>query len=455
MNLNKLVDYFVPQRYLNDNELLRKSRFIVWFVFITNLIGIFFSFLILAENPEDTLNLLFGMLYVPLFIVGLFIFRKKGSFIFTTHYMCGIFFSVMCVMPSSTGGIFSPDLPTIYFLPIFALIMGSYGVGLFYAVLTTIVFLVYYYGGVQDDPFFRNQTLILKADYYFFNLFLNFLVISFLVFRNEKIRLKILEELRLNNVIITQKSKEITDSITYAKRIQNAILPPIKLFDTYLPNSFVIYKPKDIVAGDFYWINHKQDTVYFAAADCTGHGVPGALVSVICNNSLNRALSELGACEPGILLDKTRQIVINEFEKSEEDVKDGMDIALCALKGKTLHYSGAHNPLWLIRKGAVEVEEIKGNKQPVGNFSHSVPFTSHTIETNSGDSLYIFSDGFVDQFGGEQGKKFKASNLKKLLLSIQHLEIADQKQAIEEAFEQWKGSTEQIDDVCLIGVKLS
>ncbi len=251
---------------------------------------------------------------------------------------------------------------------------------------------------------------------------------------------------------LEEKNQEILDSINYAKRIQNAILPPQKVVKEYLQESFILYKPKDIVAGDFYWLEHKEDKVLFAACDCTGHGVPGAMVSVVCNNGLNRSVREYNLTDPGKILDKTREIVIQEFEKSEEEVKDGMDIALCSLEGNTLKYAGANNPLWIIRNG--EIIETKADKQPIGKFDELLPYTTHTFELQKGDSIYIFSDGYADQFGGEKGKKFKAANFKKLLLSIQKESIEQQKELINQAFEDWKGDLEQLDDVCVIGVRV-
>jgi len=255
-----------------------------------------------------------------------------------------------------------------------------------------------------------------------------------------------------SNLILEEKNREITDSITYAKRIQNAILPPDKLIKEKLPNSFVLYKPKDIVAGDFYWLEQKNGTILFAAADCTGHGVPGAMVSVICNNGLNRSVREYGLIDPGAILDKTREIVIQEFSKSEDEVKDGMDIALCTIEGMNLKYAGAHNPLWIIRES--KILEFKANKQPIGQYDSLEPYTTHSIGLRKGDSVYVFSDGYVDQFGGEKGKKFKTVAFRELLLNIQEKNMGEQKKLIDEAFENWKGNLEQIDDVCVIGVRI-
>jgi tetratricopeptide (TPR) repeat protein len=266
-------------------------------------------------------------------------------------------------------------------------------------------------------------------------------------------------EVEQQKEIVEEKNQEITDSIAYAKRIQNAILPPAKVVKEYLKESFILYKPKDVVAGDFYWMesvaptgNKKETNILFAAADCTGHGVPGAMVSVVCNNALNRSVREYGLTEPGKILDKTREIVIQEFEKSDEEVKDGMDIALCSLEGKKLQYAGAHNPLWIIRNGGII--EMKADKQPIGKFDNQQPYTAHSIDLQKGDTIYIFSDGYVDQFGGEKGKKFKTSAFRELLLSIQDKSMEDQKLIIDKTFETWKGNLDQIDDVCLIGVRI-
>jgi tetratricopeptide (TPR) repeat protein len=248
------------------------------------------------------------------------------------------------------------------------------------------------------------------------------------------------------------KNQEIMDSINYAKRIQSAILPPAKLVKEYLKESFILYIPKDVVAGDFYWMEQASGKVFFAAADCTGHGVPGAMVSVICNNALNRSVREHGLSKPGDILNKTRDIVVEEFDQSEEEVKDGMDIALCSIEGMKLEYAGAHNPLWIIRNG--EIIETKANKQPVGKFDNPKPYKTHSFDLEQGDTIYIFSDGYVDQFGGEKGKKFKSKTFRDLLLSIQEKAMEEQKKSIESTFQTWRGDLEQLDDVCIIGVKV-
>lgn len=261
------------------------------------------------------------------------------------------------------------------------------------------------------------------------------------------------------------KNKEILDSINYAKRIQAAILPSDSIMESIFEDICILYLPKDIVAGDFYWLEQKEDKILFAAADCTGHGVPGAMVSVVCNNSLNRSVHEYGLTSPAQILDKTRELVIGEFAKSNERMMDGMDIAMCSIhkNHKTsllqsgqieLEFAGANNPLWIVRKGAAQIEEHKGDKQPIGETDHSKPFRNNHVTLQKGDAIYLFSDGYIDQFGGEKGKKFKSPNLKSLLLSIQNLSMESQRDKLQEAFETWSGDLEQVDDVCIIGVRI-
>ena len=289
------------------------------------------------------------------------------------------------------------------------------------------------------------------------------MVSSFLAFVFNRLKLtqkqkKIIQnqknEVESAHQYLEEKNREILDSITYAKRIQSAILPQPKLVKEYFKDSFILYKPKDIVAGDFYWFEVIENIIFFAAADCTGHGVPGAMVSVVCHNALNRSVKEYNLKKPGEILDKTREIVVAEFEKSDEDVKDGMDISLCAIEidSYCLFWAGAHNPLWILRNN--EILEYKADKQPIGKFAFAKSFTTHEFKLLENDEIYIFTDGFQDQFGGEFGKKYKIAQLRELLLSLNQTSMEEKKIKINEVFESWKAELEQVDDVCIIGVRL-
>lgn len=299
----------------------------------------------------------------------------------------------------------------------------------------------------------RNDKVLKWVLYAGIGVVLMFLFIVFNRFRITRKQNAIIAE---QSEKVEEKNKEITDSITYARRIQEAILPSSELISACLPESFVLYLPKDIVAGDFYWIEERNNNVLFAAADCTGHGVPGAMVSVICNNALNRSVREFGLSDPGKILDKTRELVLEQFEKSKMDVKDGMDVALCVFDSSTgvLRYAGAHNPLWIIRNQGLEVEEVKASKQPVGQFEHHKSFLTHEKHLQKGDTLYIFSDGLVDQFGGEKGKKLKNKAFKAKLLEIQKRSMEDQKMELNRFINDWKGAREQLDDICVFGVRI-
>ena len=337
---------------------------------------------------------------------------------------------------------------------------------------------------------------------YFLLSTLLFLVLIFFIIRSNYLRKqtnKTLKEqkqiIETQKTVVEEKQREILDSIEYALRIQTAILPPQKIVKQYLENSFILYEPKDIVAGDFYWMeavqldnvpisqlanetngNNRQQQIgtlsncqiiLFAACDCTGHGVPGAMVSVVCHNALNRAVREFGLTKPAEILDKTAEIVIENFSKSEENIKDGMDISLACIKYNEqstkieLQWAGANNPLWIVRNDQQptsnnqQLEEIKADKQPIGMNEDSKPFTNHTIALNSGDTIYLFTDGFADQFGGETGeKKLTRKRFKEVLLSIQHLSLTEQGIQLDKFITEYRKEVEQIDDILVMGVRV-
>lgn len=278
--------------------------------------------------------------------------------------------------------------------------------------------------------------------------------ITAVTLENIKVYDELEQRVKQRTLELEQKNQEILNSITYAKRIQQAILPPMHLIRETLNNSFVLYKPKDIVAGDFYWLERKDDVVYIAAADCTGHGVPGAIVSVICSNALYRSVNEFGMTDTGKILDKTRELVLDTFAKSDEEIKDGMDISLCAIniRSNSVSWSGANNSLVYVHRD--ELQEIKGHKQPIGKTDQPTPFPTHQLSLEKGDRLYLITDGYADQFGGEKGKKYKRYQLEELISNIQQDSLELQKDELDEVFENWKKGLEQVDDVTIIGIGL-
>ena len=270
-------------------------------------------------------------------------------------------------------------------------------------------------------------------------------------------------QLEIKNEIIEEKSKDIRDSINYAQRIQQAILPSAEKINTVLKDYFIFFKPKDIVSGDFYWHAAVKTTpqdgspanniVVMAAVDCTGHGVPGALMSIIGSTILNQTTTAAAVNSPADALG----FLNKEITKSLNSIKDGMDMALCAINFDKLElqYAGANNPLYIVRQK--QFIEVKPDKLAIGADTDDAAikvFTNHTIKLEKGDSVYLFTDGYADQFGGPNGKKFKYKKFQELLIEMQDNTMEEQKQILNFHFEQWKGSLEQVDDILVIGIRI-
>tara|TARA_B100001093_G_scaffold518058_1_gene601615 strand:+ start:978 stop:2996 length:2019 start_codon:yes stop_codon:yes gene_type:complete len=278
------------------------------------------------------------------------------------------------------------------------------------------------------------------------------LVIGFLGFVYKQ-----LNTTKKQKLVIEQKQEEISDSINYAKRIQDAMMTSSVYLKDTLPKSFIFFKPKDVVSGDFYWIHKDQEeNIFFTVADCTGHGVPGAFMSMIGTSLLNEIIIEKGIKETDKILVEMRAQIIKSLHQEEDGAqKDGMDISLCKLnmKKKTVEFSGAHNSL--VHISGDELSTYRGDHQPVGLLlGDKKPFTKHKVKLNKDDMLYIYTDGYQDQFGGEKGKKYKGANFKKMLLKISRETEPKQLSLLEKDFVSWINNYEQIDDVCVMGVRI-
>ncbi len=256
---------------------------------------------------------------------------------------------------------------------------------------------------------------------------------------------------------IEEQKKHVEDSIHYASRIQNAILPPDSYVQEIIPNSFVLYLPKDIVSGDFYWMTKKKEYVMVAAVDCTGHGVPGAFMSIVGNNQLNYAVNVLGKRKPGEILDALNEGVSHTLRQSRRvsSVKDGMDLALVTYntRGNTLAYAGAFNPLLLVRDNEMTV--YRADKFPIGSYYDDPDrhYTNHEIKLEKNDMIYIFSDGYPDQFGGPENRKFMSKKFRQMLLDIHANPMDKQKEILKDILVDWKGDQQQVDDILVIGIR--
>jgi serine phosphatase RsbU (regulator of sigma subunit) len=275
------------------------------------------------------------------------------------------------------------------------------------------------------------------------------------------------EELEKQNDVIEEKNdklqmlyNDVTDSIKYALRIQQSILPPTSYVKKFIPDVFFLYKPKDIVSGDFYWFEEQGENLFIAAVDCTGHGVPGALMSMVGNNILNRSVTDHSLTDSAAILDELNEGVSRALRVGQEEgqgSKDGMDISLCRInyEQNVLQYAGAFNPLYRIRNG--ELEEFKANKFPIGHYGEepALKYTNIDFEIQKGDTYYLFTDGYADQFGGPRGKKFLYKRFKELLLHICTFPMAEQQRLLDKEITAWMGDTEpQLDDILVIGFKI-
>jgi serine phosphatase RsbU (regulator of sigma subunit) len=263
------------------------------------------------------------------------------------------------------------------------------------------------------------------------------------------------EEVERQSRKVVELYKNVTDSIRYAKRLQESILPSEARIKELLPENFVLYRPKDIVSGDFYWIEPVAGKVVFAIVDCTGHGVPGAFMSLVGYNGLNQVVKERGIIRPGKVLADLNRIAFEMLHKDRDQfMRDGMDMAFCCLDPATrmLEFAGANSPLYLVRDG--QVQQFAPDKMPIGGFDlgeHT--FFDHRIQLIEGDAVYLFSDGYADQFGGAKGKKFLYRRFRELLLRIEGEPMERQKSLLIEAMNDWRGAQEQVDDILVLGMR--
>jgi serine phosphatase RsbU (regulator of sigma subunit) len=255
--------------------------------------------------------------------------------------------------------------------------------------------------------------------------------------------------------LIEIKNKEILDSIYYARRLQEAILPPSSALREYFADSFLIYMPRDIVSGDFYWLTETENEQVLVAADCTGHGVAGALMSMLGMSLLNHIVIENAISSPGEVLDRLSAAVIHALKQNNSESHEGMDLVYCRFgPDNILEFAGANRPLWIVRKG--ELLEFKTDKMPIGGMQYERrPFVKQTFQLQPQDQVYVFTDGFADQFGGEHGKKLMTKSLRNIILETSSCSAEEQKKHLQEHFFSWKGAHEQVDDVLLIGIRIA
>ncbi len=397
-------------------------------------------------------------------LVSLFYFFNKKRLYMLSMYWVN-FFLLLDVFYAS---IELPNSGTEYLLiPIgfvLFLVADNKKLSIAYCIITFIVCCVSHFIQKTYVPHFITPDFVIQLSY---------VIVMSSVFTSCAI---IIIRFRLNNfqyetiiheqkLIVETKNKDITDSINYAKRIQQAQLPKKEEINSLFPQSFVLFKPKDIVSGDFYFFHKTSPNVemggeqlaFIACADCTGHGVPGAFVSIIGSEKLNDAvLQSSNPSEILQLLNKGMKVSLHQ-SYSDESTRDGMDIAFCAinLENQIIKYAGANRPIWIIRKGETEIQEIKGTNKAIGGHTdNDQRFATHELKLKQGDRFYIFSDGYADTFDSTNTKKLTTKKFKEILLQIQNIAMLEQEKQLETFIKDWKGKEEQTDDILIIGVEL-
>lgn len=446
------TNYYLTENYAPKSSFMivdtgfNKSRILSNFIKITTLFSVFYILVswIIGFHP----GIVIMSCNTLVFLINLWLYeQQKISFGFASNfYISNCLFVAILLCTFYSGGIFSPVLPWFILIPtISLLLLGISRMTVFWLVLTVLIVLAYGILGHLGYHYPNNYNHQFWDKIFTTTCVFGLVLIVYLVtYIFESVKQKAL-------VKLAEKNKEITDSIYYARNIQQAMLTPTDFIDKHLPDNFILYKPKDIVSGDFYWAREDGEYFYLAVCDCTGHGVPGALMSALMTSYLNEAITEKSIYTPNEIMNFVRGRVVEST--SNNGSHDGMDGAIMCLHKPTGHltYASANSHVILIRNN--ELTKLPKDKMHAG-FSHKMDsFTLYESHIEKGDMFYFYSDGFRDLFGGPKGKKYSSRRFNQKLLMISHLDVKAQKRALEDSYISWKGDLEQVDDICVFGFR--
>jgi phosphoserine phosphatase RsbU/P len=453
--MKKIYHNIVNMGLREGDDVVLRNKLKVFNVAITSILLISLFYLALALSHQYHLST-FVCAYSVLSCIIIFflVHHRKHDFAFHFAMWYGFIFlaSFSLIFGSVTNSHYY-----FLFLPISCLILfDNSRVITVYFILSVVIMLGSVIMMDVIEPFYtvENQEAYLGYPNIPFVMLLTFLAVRLFKNENRKYAVQIEDQ----KSVLEEKNKEITDSINYARRIQAALMAPAALLKKHLPEHYILYKPKDIVSGDFYFAAETQSGKFIlCVGDCTGHGVPGAFMSLLNISILRELITEKKIESPDLLLNKQREQIIRSLnpDGAQEKAKDGMDCVVATFdpgNGK-VEFACANNPVWIWRQG--KLHEFKADKQPVGIHDGEVqPYTLHSWTTQPGDSIYFFTDGFADQFGGPRGKKFKYAQLKDTIAALHHVPVHQRADHLERVFADWKGSLDQVDDVLIIGIQL-
>lgn len=457
---SKFIDRFIHESDKNSPEKYAKAKFFLVFQFLfgaMNLISLPYYFSLDYLNLNIELKITYVLL--SLFLLSVFYFYPKYGYrvAFVNIHSILASFTSMYATYYFSGGIYSPDQIFTPAIAIYPFLVANRLSGIIWTIIGLLQSFFYYYADINNYLPFREIASKLTSLDILLSITFSVLFAIILIMLYENMMNSLLKIIKKDKLKLEQKEKEITDSIKYAIRIQQAKLPDQNTIYSFFPNSFVLFKPKDLVSGDFYFFQEKSGLYYIAAGDCTGHGVPGAIMSMIGSERLEDAV--YSNADPSNVLNNLNIGVKRALRQSDnmESTRDGMDIALCSIdtNNSIVKYAGANRPLWIVRNSINQLEEIKATKAAIGGLtSDDQYFQSHEIKIQKGDTIYLCTDGYADQFSGINGKKLMTKKLKEILISIQNKSMQEQKTYLHDFIEAWRDGAEQVDDILIIGMQL-
>jgi serine phosphatase RsbU (regulator of sigma subunit) len=466
---NSTIDKLIYEKDKQDPETYMKGRFFVGSTivfFILSILSVpYFLIYLPNENAKHPEMFLFNLIFIA--CIGLFLwgYKKFGGRVFLVNIIALFGFGSNSGTYDFNGGIYSSDLVWGIIISAWIFLVANKWSGYFWMIASLAMICFFYYAEVKGLKDFLADNSKVQSSYFFFNYLLAGLFLLVVISLYESAKKRFVTELKdskaeieIQKKQLEVKNKDVTDSINYAQKIQYAVLPNEETIIRNIPLSMIVFKPRDIVSGDFYWFHEiDKDNYIIVCADCTGHGVPGAMMTVIGSNLLNQIVVGDKILTPSkilSLLDNHINKTLKQQKEHQHNVQDGMDLALLKVNkaGKEFSFTSAKRPAIFIRNS--EMTDMKGSKHSLGGMiSGEKEFKEIRMNYQEDDIIYMYTDGVTDQFGGEKGKKFGTKRLKENLLKVHRMQMNEQKRKLEQTIEEWKGSLEQVDDICLMGIK--